>query len=84
MDKFGKTLYDCTYKNDKQYSGSKCLQTWSNATYRGSMKNGQYHGEGVFSWNDGRKFVGTFKNGIGAGKQYRVDGSSYNSTIDLS
>ena len=32
-------------------------------TYEGSFKNGLMHGEGKFTWKDGRIYKGTFKDG---------------------
>lgn len=30
--------------------------------YRGDVKNDKLHGEGVYSWKDGRSYSGQFKN----------------------
>ena len=36
---------------------------WKGNKYEGKFKNERFHGEGIYSWSDGRKFIGSWVNG---------------------
>lgn len=48
-----------------------------NVGYAGEWRNNRQTGRGAYSWRDGRKFVGVFKDSLpdGEGIEYRPDGS---------
>jgi hypothetical protein len=37
--------------------------TWPDGAYEGGFKNGKFHGQGTYSFNEGRKVEGINKNG---------------------
>ena len=52
---------------------------WKGNKYEGKFKNEKFHGEGTYSWSDGRKFIGSWVNGnkIGWGELFLPDGKKY-------
>ena len=53
--------------------------TQKNGSYTGSVKNGKFHGQGQYRWNDGKTYVGAYLMDLkdGYGVFYLVDGSRY-------
>ena len=46
-------------ENDDQ----KLITLNSGATYFGALKNGEFHGQGTYTWTNGDKYVGEWKDG---------------------
>ena len=41
-----------------QVDGWKRLEKWEGDKYVGEHKDGKRHGQGTYTWSDGRKYVG--------------------------
>ena len=52
----------CQGQNIKIWNSCFGTYTWPSGTYRGEWKDGQRHGQGVFNWSNGDKYVGEYKN----------------------
>jgi hypothetical protein len=56
------TLPACQGNDIKTWSNCSGSYSWPSGMYRGEWKDGQRHGQGVFTWLNGDKFVGEYKN----------------------
>jgi hypothetical protein len=70
----GSNLPACQGNDIKNWNS--CFGTyswpWPSGTYRGEWKDGQRHGQGVFSWPNGDNYVGEYKNDLRNGQGSRT------------
>ena len=52
----------CQGNDIKNWSNCSGSYSWPSGMYRGEWRDGQRHGQGVFTWLNGDKFVGEYKN----------------------
>ena len=52
---------------------------WKGNKYEGKFKNDRFHGEGTYTWSDGRKYLGSWVDGkkMGWGELFSPDGTKY-------
>ncbi len=62
----------CQGNDIKNWNSCFGTYSWPSGTYRGEWKDGQRHGQGVFSWSNGDKYVGEYKNDLRNGQGSRT------------
>ena len=51
------------YSNCVRASAGRCSCTYYNGVYTGSLKNGTFHGRGIYKWTNGQAYDGYWKDG---------------------
>ena len=51
-------------KRQEQGANAIVEKRYSDGKYTGTMKNGKKDGHGIFCWDDGERYEGTYKNGL--------------------
>ncbi len=57
-----------TSSDDSNYGTTRVYYSWGNGNYTGDLKDGEPNGHGTIIYDDGKKFVGEFKEGKAHGK----------------
>ncbi len=57
FNKNEQTLYEGWFNNDIRSGKGRLIDNYSR-TYEGEWNDGLFHGYGIYSWPDGRKYIG--------------------------